>query len=110
MSENKHEFNVEIDEDNTPKEENDVFEKAKLKFPCDFPISVMGLNVPEYKEKIFDILKKHVPELEEKDLKTAFSANKKYCSLKTHFTAQSREQMDELYKELTAHELVKWVL
>ena len=55
-------------------------------------------------------MKKHVPEVKEKDLHTAYSANKKYCSLKTRFTAQSREQMDELYKELTAHELVKWVL
>ena len=110
MTENKNGINIEIDEDNTVRAADDVLEKAKLKFPCDFPISVMGLNVPEYKEKIFEILKKHVPELEEKNLNTAFSKNKKYCSLKTHFTAQSREQMDELYKELTAHELVKWVL
>lgn len=110
MTDNKQEINIEIDEDNTARTADDVFEKAKLKFPCEFPISVMGLNVPEYKEKIFEILKKHVPELEEKDLNSAFSANKKYCSLKTRFTAQSREQMDELYKELTAHELVKWVL
>ena len=55
-------------------------------------------------------MKKHVPEVEEKNLATAYSANKKYCSLKTKFTAQSREQMDALYKELTANELVKWVL
>ena len=110
MTDKKQEINIEVDEDNTIRTTDDVFEKAKLKFPCEFPISVMGVNVPEYKEKIFAILKKHVPELEEKNLKTAFSANKKYCSLKTRFTAQSREQMDELYKELTAHELVKWVL
>ena len=76
MTENKHGINVEIDEDNTTRAANDVFEKAELKFPCDFPISVMGLNVPEYKEKIFAILKKHVPELEEKNLQTAYSANK----------------------------------
>lgn len=103
-------INIEVDEDNTTRVPQDAFKDAELQFPCDFPISVMGLNVPEYKEKIFNILKKHVPGLVEKDLKTSFSTNKKYCSLKTRFTAQSREQMDELYKELTAHELVKWVL
>ncbi|MBQ6517791.1 MAG: DUF493 domain-containing protein [Anaerolineaceae bacterium] len=103
-------INIEVDEDNTTRVPHDAFENAQLKFPCDFPISVMGLNVPEYKETIFAILKKHVPEVEAKDLKTSFSANKKYCSLKTHFTAQSREQMDELYKELTGNQLVKWVL
>ena len=110
MTENNREINIEIDEDNTTPVPNDVFENAKLKFPCEFPISVMGLNVPDYREKIFAILKKHVPELEESGLKTAFSANKKYCSVKTKFTARSREQMDELYEELTANELVKWVL
>ncbi len=110
MTDNEHGINIEIDEDNTTRPANDVFDKVELKFPCDFPISIMGLNVPEYKETIFSILQKHVPEVKKSDLKTAFSANKKYCSLKTKFTAQSREQMDELYKELTAHELVKWVL
>lgn len=103
-------INIEVDEDNTTPVPQDAFDKVELKFPCEFPISIMGMNVPEYKDTIFAILKKHVPEVEKKNLKTAYSANKKYCSLKTKFTAQSREQMDELYKELTANELVKWVL
>lgn len=107
---NKKGINIEIDEDNTTKVPQDAFDKVELKFPCEFPISIMGLNVPEYEEKIFAILKKHVPEVTAGSLTKAYSANKKYCSLKTKFTAQSREQMDELYKELTAHELVKWVL
>ncbi|MBQ4512047.1 MAG: DUF493 domain-containing protein [Anaerolineaceae bacterium] len=106
----KNGINIEIDEDNTTPVPQDAFDKAELKFPCEFPISIMGMNVPEYKQTIFAILKKHVPEVEEKNLKTAYSANKKYCSIKTKFTAQSREQMDKLYEELTAHELVKWVL
>ena len=110
MTEKKQGINIEIDEDGTARPADDVFEKAKLKFPCDFPISIMGLNVPEYKDTILAILKKHVPEATEDSLRTAYSANKKYCSLKTHFTAQSREQMDALYEELTANKLVKWVL
>ncbi len=110
MTENKNGLNIEVEEDNTTPVPNDPFDKAELKFPCEFPISVMGLNVPEYKEKIFAILKKHVPEIKEKDLRTAYSNNKKYCSVKTRFTAQSRDQLDKLYVELTAHELVKWVL
>lgn len=108
--ENKNGINIVVDEDNTTPAPQDAFDKAELKFPCEFPISIMGMNVPEYKNAIFAILKKHVPEVTESSLKTAYSANKKYCSLKTRFTAQSREQMDELYKELTANELVKWVL
>ena len=50
MTENNKGINIEVDEDNTTRVPNDVFEKAELKFPCDFPISIMGMNVPEYKE------------------------------------------------------------
>lgn len=103
-------INIEVDEENTTPVPQDVFKDAELKFPCDFPISVMGLNVPEYIDTIFAILKKHVPEADKNLIKTSFSANNKYCSLRIHFTADSREQMDDLYRELTANELVKWVL
>ena len=103
-------LNIEVDEDNTTRVPQDAFKDAELQFPCDFPISIMGLNVSEFEETIFGILKKHVPEVEKKNLRTGYSSNKKYCSLKTHFTAQSREQMDDLYRELTANKLVKWVL
>ena len=107
---NNQGINIEIDEDNTTAVPQDAFENVELTFPCEFPISIMGLNVPEYKDTIFGILKKHVPEVKMEDLRTALSSNEKYCSIKAKFIAQAREQMDELYKELTAHELVKWVL
>ncbi len=106
----KNGVNIEVSEDNTTEAPNDVFENAELKFPCEFPLSVMGLNVPEYKDVIFGIIKKHVPEVTESMIEVVYSSNKKYCSVKTRFTAQSREQMDALYKELTANELTKWVL
>lgn len=106
----KNSINIEIDEANTTQAPSDPFEGLEMKFPCEFPISVMGKNEPDYKEQIFAILKKHVPELEQSSLNYAYSGGNKYCSVKAKFTAQSREQMDELYKELTAHKLVKWVL
>ena len=109
-TENEKGINVEIDEDNTTRVENDAFENAELKFPCEFPISIMGLNVPEYEETVTNILKKHVPWVNKNDIQKAFSSNEKYCSIKASFLAVSRDQLDELYKELTANELVKWVL
>ena len=98
IDDNNKGINIEVDEDNTTPVPQDAFDKVELKFPCEFPISIMGMNVPEYKSAIFAILKKHVPEVEEKNITIAYSTNKKYCSLKTKFTAQSREQMDGLYK------------
>lgn len=108
---NQHQgLNIEVDEDNTTRAANDVFEKAKLKFPCDFPLSVVGQNVPEYQQTVTDIIKKHVPEFSAAKVSLKYSNGDKYCSLRTHFRADSREQMDELYRELTAHPLVKWVI
>ena len=106
----EHGVNIEIDEENTTPVLNDAFAKAELTYPCDFPLSVVGENIPEYVQTITDIIKKHVPDLNEENISTKTSNGDKYCSLRANFVAQSREQLDDLYRELTAHPLVKFVL
>ena len=106
----EHGVNIEIDEGDTTLLPNDAFARAELTYPCDFPLSVVGENVPEYVKTITDIIKKHVPDLNEENIFTRTSNGDKYCSLRTNFVAQSREQLDDLYRELTAHPLVKFVL
>lgn len=103
-------LNFQVTEDHTTQVPQDVFENAELKFPCEFPISVMGKNSNDYEDVIFSVLKKHVPELERSAVSSVFSGGNKYCSVRAKFTAKSREQLDELYKELTALKQVKWVL
>lgn len=110
MAEEEKSINVTVSEENTTKAPGDAFENYELKFPCEFPLSVMGINEAGYPDMVYEIIRKHVPQVRREDLSLSYSSNEKYCSVKTRFTADSREQMDKLYKELTANEKIKWVL
>jgi len=82
----------------------------ELKFPCEFPIKVIGVKHENYQALITAILLRHVPDLALESISTRESNAGKYLSVSARFTAQSRAQVDDLYRELTAHPDVKWVL
>jgi len=83
---------------------------SALKFPCIFPLKVMGLNTVALYPAIHSILKKHIPDLDEAAFTSKLSSSEKYLSITVTFTAQSRAQLDGLYQELNDHELVLMTL
>jgi hypothetical protein len=83
---------------------------VELKFPCDFPIKIIGNHHDRFRAEMIAILLKHVPDLSLDTITTRESNGGKYLSVSAQFTAQSRAQVDDLYRELTAHADVKWVL
>ena len=85
-------------------------DESPLTFPCRFPIKVMGENVEGFVEEIVVLARKHVPDLGEGAVRTAESRTAKYLSVTITFTAESREQLDNLYREMHAHPNVKMVL
>lgn len=85
-------------------------QETLLEFPCRFPIKVMGVRTDEFSQIIFEIALKHAPDFTHADLDMKVSRNGNYLSLTCTINAQSREQLDNLYREFTGHPLVKWVL
>jgi len=88
-----------------PPEKQDV-----LHFPCDFPLKVIGENADDFEGFVLEIIRKHVPDLDVKAVMAHPSSKGKYVSVNMSFTAQSRTQVDDLYRDLTRHKRVKWVL
>lgn len=78
-----------------------------LKFPCVFPLKVIGHNVVEFEDEVFSIVQKHVPDAERENVTRRPSAGDKYLALTVTFIADSQRQLDELYLELNRQE---WVL
>ncbi|HEY6011409.1 MAG TPA: DUF493 domain-containing protein [Nitrospirota bacterium] len=78
-------------------------------FPCSFPLKVMGRNTDAFENAVRAILDRHL-----RGAQVVFekrpSSSGKYLSLTATFTAESREQLDTLYRELNAHELVVMTL
>ena len=81
-----------------------------LKFPCTFPLKVFGRNEADFKPLVLTILKKHVPDLDLREVSEHTSSGDKYLSVSTMFTAKNRKQVDDLYIELTGNKKVLWVL
>ena len=78
-------------------------------FPCSFPLKVMGLNNEDFQTAVKSIFQKHLHPTPV-SYTTRLSRNGKYLSITATFTATSKEQLDALYRELNAHELVVMTL
>lgn len=96
----------------TSDREADVSEDTLFQFPCDFPLKVMGRHTDDFRSLVIGIVQRHVGndaasamQIEERPSKDGT-----YLSLTCTFRAHSREQLDALYRELTACEKVLIVL
>lgn len=81
-----------------------------LAFPCEFPIKVMGLTQAGYAQAVTEVVKRHAPDFDPATLEMRPSREGKYLSLTCTIHAVSREQLDELYRELCDHPMVTMVL
>jgi putative lipoic acid-binding regulatory protein len=81
-----------------------------LEFPCDFVVKVMGRTGPDFEAAAVAILRRHVPDLAEGAVTVRASRAGNYSALSARFRANSREQLDALYRELTACDQVVMAL
>ncbi|MBA3903338.1 MAG: hypothetical protein C0522_06650 [Rhodocyclaceae bacterium] len=85
-------------------------EESLLEFPCDFPIKVMGQRQDGFAQAVLEMVLRHAPDFDAASMEMRPSAKGTYISLTCTIRAQSREQLDALYRELSGHPLVSVVL
>lgn len=82
-----------------------------IEFPCNFPIKVMGGQHPEFESSVLACVQKHAPETQAHHVRIRPSSKGNYLSATVQVNnVQNQEQLDNIYRDLTAHELVKVVL
>ena len=81
-----------------------------LEFPCDFPIKVMGARVDGFAQAVADVVLQHAPDFDAASMEMRPSSKGNYLSLTCTIRATSKDQLDALYRALTAHPMVKVVL
>lgn len=79
-------------------------------FPCDFPLKIIGFRHDEFAQKILEVILKHAPDFDGTTMEIRPSSQQKYISITCTIRAQSRAQLDALYRELTAQPMVEFVL
>lgn len=77
-----------------------------FEFPCPYQIKAMGLYAEDFDILIVDIIRRHSADIHEGSVSSKLSKNGKYVSISVTIQAQSRDQLDAIYDDLTAHEKV----
>jgi len=71
-------------------------------FPSDFPIKVMGRHDSNLRTLTQAIIERHAGPLADASVRTRTSADGNFLALTYMVRASSREQLDDIYRELTA--------
>jgi uncharacterized protein len=84
--------------------------ESLLKFPTTFPIKVMGRTQDGFAQAIVAVVQRHAPDFDPATMEMRASTAGRYLSLTCTINAVSREQLDNLYRDLSSHPMVAMVL
>lgn len=79
----------------------------ELNFPCEYPIKVIGQDADNFFEFVIDLVTRHAPEVMPHEFTVNRSSGGKYLSVSVTIIAESREQVNALYKEMSEHKRIK---
>jgi len=85
-------------------------ERSLIEYPSAFPIKVMGAHVEGFAEAVISVAQRFDPGFDPATVERRPSKGGNYLGLTITITATSREQLDELYRTLSTHPMVKVVL
>lgn len=77
-----------------------------LQFPCSFPIKAVGLAEEDFDAVVVGIVRRHAPDITEGAVTTRPSGGGRYLAVTVTVEAESRAQLDAIYRALTACERV----
>lgn len=93
-----------------PNDESEGGRESVIEFPCRFPIKVMGRDESEFEPHVLQIVSQHVDDIAPEDVSVRSSSKGKFLAVTVTIDAQSQEQLDRIYRNLTASERILYVL
>ncbi len=85
-------------------------ERSLIEYPSAFPIKVMGANIEGFAAAVVAVVRHFDPGFDAATVQARPSKAGNYLGLTLTVKATSREQLDELYRTLSTHPMVKVVL
>ena len=85
-------------------------QSSPIKYPCEFPIKIMGKTHKDFIQTVATIIKNHAPDFDDTSMEIKASKKNTYSSITCTIHVTSRAQLDALYQELFDHPLVTVVL
>jgi putative lipoic acid-binding regulatory protein len=81
-----------------------VSDESVMTFPCSFPIKLMGRESSEFRKTVRELVEKHTGPLDDDAIESSLSRNGRFVSVTITVVAESREQLDNIYRDATAHD------
>jgi putative lipoic acid-binding regulatory protein len=88
----------------------DARKESLIDYPSQFPIKVMGAKADGFVHAVTEIAKRFDPAFDATTVELRDSKAGNYLGVTVTVTATSREQLDDLYRALSSHPMVKVVL
>jgi uncharacterized protein len=85
-------------------------QETLLEFPCRFPVKAMGRADSGLESLVVEIIKRHSPGFDETAMSIRPSRGGKWIAVTVTIEAHNKPQLDAIYRDLSAHELVVWAL
>ncbi|BBB28467.1 YbeD family protein [Neptunomonas japonica] len=83
----------------------------KIEFPCpDYPIKVVGKNADDFQSFVVEVMRVHVPDLDESRITIQDSKKGTFRSIRMFITATGEGQLKSLHEELIASDRVHIVI
>lgn len=93
-----------------PEDALDPRKDSLIEFPSRFPIKVMGSKAEGFVGAVTALAKQFDPQFDAATVELRESSGGKYLGVTITITATSRAQLDDLYRALSSHPMVKVVL
>jgi putative lipoic acid-binding regulatory protein len=92
------------------KQEIGKVEETLVEFPCDFLIKVMGETSDDFANTMVTLIQGHEPKFDASKVDMRASSGGRFISLTCRVYVTSKPQLDNIYRALSEHPLVKYVL
>ena len=93
-----------------PDDAKDADRKSLIDYPSAFPIKVMGVQAEGFEAAMLAVARQFDAAFDASTVERRPSKAGNYLGLTLTVTATSREQLDDLYRALSSHPMVKVVL
>jgi hypothetical protein len=81
-----------------------------IEYPSDFPIKVMGATHVDFAAVVVAVVREFDPDFDPERMEVRPSPKGNYTGLTVTVRATSRTQLDDLYRALSGHPMVKIVM
>lgn len=78
-------------------------DETLLEFPCSFPIKMMGRDTSEFRKTARALIENHTGSIDDDAIRSALSRNGNFVSITITINAQSQQQLDDIYRDVSSH-------